>query len=134
MKKHESVSHTVVSNSLWPHWLQPTRLLCPQNSPGKNTEVGNHSLGHLPNPWTEARSPALLADSLPSEPQSTLLNCHIQGRQLKFSSSKMYMFKFDHCKRGYCDLRTAPIPYQTPLFCFEIRSNCLSQRSEHITS
>ena len=43
------------------------------------------------------------------------INCHIQGRQLQFSSSKMYMFKVDHCKRGYCDLRTALIPYQTPL-------------------
>ena len=29
-----------VSNSLWPHGQQPTRLLCPCNSPGKNTGVG----------------------------------------------------------------------------------------------
>ena len=27
-----------------PHRLQPTRLLCPWNSPGKNTGVGSHSL------------------------------------------------------------------------------------------
>ena len=26
------------------HRLQPTRLLCPWNSPGKNTGMGNHSL------------------------------------------------------------------------------------------
>ena len=25
---------------LWPHGLQPVRLLCPWNSPGKNTELG----------------------------------------------------------------------------------------------
>ena len=27
---------------LWPHGLQPTRLLCPQDFPGKNTGVGCH--------------------------------------------------------------------------------------------
>ena len=27
-------------NSLWPHGLQPTRLLCPWNFPSKNTGVG----------------------------------------------------------------------------------------------
>ena len=39
----ESESHLVVSNSLQPHGLYPTRLLCPWNSPGKNARVGNHS-------------------------------------------------------------------------------------------
>ena len=34
----------VISDSLWPHWLQPARLLCPWNSPGKNAGVGFHSL------------------------------------------------------------------------------------------
>ena len=34
---HVCVSHSVVSNCLWPHGLQPTRLLCPWNSPGNNT-------------------------------------------------------------------------------------------------
>ena len=40
----ESVGHSVMSNSLWPHGLQPTRLLCPWNSPGKNNGVGCHFL------------------------------------------------------------------------------------------
>ena len=35
---------SVVSDSLRPHGLQPTRLLCPWNSPGKNTEMGCHFL------------------------------------------------------------------------------------------
>ena len=39
-----SVSCSVVSNCLQPHGLQPARLLCPWNFPGKNTEVGGHSL------------------------------------------------------------------------------------------
>ena len=29
---------------LWPHGLYPTRLLCPWDSPGKNTGVGCHFL------------------------------------------------------------------------------------------
>ena len=35
---------SVVSNSLQPHGLSPARLLCPWDSPGKNTAVGNHVL------------------------------------------------------------------------------------------
>ena len=35
-----SVSCSVVPDSLWPHGLQPTRLLCPWDFPGKDTGVG----------------------------------------------------------------------------------------------
>ena len=47
--KRESVSCSVVSDSLRPHGLWPTRLLWPwtspgKTSPGKNTGVGCHSL------------------------------------------------------------------------------------------
>ena len=38
------VSHSVVSDSLTPQGLQPARLLCPWDSPGKNTGVGSPSL------------------------------------------------------------------------------------------
>ena len=38
------VSHSVVSDSLCPHGLQPARLLCSWDSPGKNTGVGCHFL------------------------------------------------------------------------------------------
>ena len=44
LKEVESISHLVVSDFLGPHGLQPTRILCPWNSPGKNTRVGSHSL------------------------------------------------------------------------------------------
>ena len=33
-----------MSDSVWPHWWQPTRLLCPWDSPGKNIGVGCHFL------------------------------------------------------------------------------------------
>ena len=35
---------SVMSDSLRPHGLQPARLLCPWDSPGKNTGVGGHAL------------------------------------------------------------------------------------------
>ena len=38
------LSCLVMSDSLRPHELQPARLLCPWNSPGKNTGVGCHAL------------------------------------------------------------------------------------------
>ena len=44
MLKNESVRHSVLSNSLQPHGLQPARLLCLWNSPGKSTEVCCHFL------------------------------------------------------------------------------------------
>ena len=37
-------SCTVVPDSLGPHGLQPTRLLCPWDFPGKSTGVGCHCL------------------------------------------------------------------------------------------
>ena len=39
-----ALSHSVVSDSLRPHGLQPTRLLCPWDSPGKNPGVGCQAL------------------------------------------------------------------------------------------
>ena len=46
-----SVSCSVMSDSLRPHGLWPTRFLCPWDSPGKNTGVSCHFLlqGIFPN-------------------------------------------------------------------------------------
>ena len=57
----ESVSRSVLSNSLWPHGLQPARL-SPRNSPGKNVGVSGlpfPSPGDPPNPGIKFVSPAL---------------------------------------------------------------------------
>ena len=40
-------SHSVMSDSLWPHGLWPTRVLSPWDFPGKNTGVGCHFLLQL---------------------------------------------------------------------------------------
>ena len=54
-----SISHSVVFDSLQLHGLYPTRLLCPWNSPDKNTVVGNHSLLY-PVFQTQGSNPGLL--------------------------------------------------------------------------
>ena len=69
--KSQSVSHSVVFNSLGSHGLSPARLPCPwDSSPGKNTGVGHHSLLQAIF-LTQGLNPHLLhcpEDSLPSEP------------------------------------------------------------------
>ena len=68
---------SAMSNALQPHGLQPTRLLCPWNFPGKNTGMGCHFLlqGIFP---TYRSNPHLLhhlhwqADSLPLVPPGKL--------------------------------------------------------------
>ena len=59
----------VVSDSLRPHGLWPTRLLCPWDSPGMNTGVGCHALlqRNLLDPGIELGSPALQMVSLSTE-------------------------------------------------------------------
>ena len=61
---------SVISNSLQPYGLQPTMLLCPWDSPGKNTGVDSHYL--LQQTFlTYGSNPCLLhwqTNSLPSEP------------------------------------------------------------------
>ena len=54
--------------TLWPHRLQPTRFLCPWNSPDRNTGVGHHFLlqGILP---TQGSNPALCF------PKASLIFC-----------------------------------------------------------
>ena len=71
LRMHARSVASVVSDSVGPHGLWPTRLLCPWDSPGKNTGVGCHFLlqGNLPYPGIKPRSPALQADSLPTELQ-----------------------------------------------------------------
>ena len=64
----ESVTRSVVSDSLQPHGLKSSRLLCPWDSPGNNTGVGSHFLLQGSSwPGIEPRSPVLQADSLLSE-------------------------------------------------------------------
>ena len=90
-----------MSDSLWPHRQQAAKLLCPWNSPGKNTGVGSHSLlngsqfssvqslsgVHLfANPWIAVRQASLSITNSRSSPKlmsiesvmpsSHLILCH----------------------------------------------------------
>ena len=97
------LSRSVVSISLQPLGLQPTRLLCPWNFPGKNTWVGCHFFlqGIFP---TQGSNPRLLCllhwrvDSLPTE---------LSGKQ------------FTGCDQRTLTLRDK-IEWGQPLFCFVV--------------
>ena len=56
-------SRSVVSNSLWPHGLQPTRLLHPCNLPGKSTGMGCHFLLQVSQMWNFKSSPNEVSSS-----------------------------------------------------------------------
>ena len=78
-RKHVHVCSVAQScQTLWPQGLQPTRVFCPWDSPGKNTGVGCYSLlqeifpTHRSNPF-----PSLQADSSLSEPPGKPRRQHI---------------------------------------------------------
>ena len=62
-KKRFILNHPVLSNSLQPHGLWPTRLLCPWDFLGKNNGVGCHFLltGIFP---TQGSNPCLLSSCI----------------------------------------------------------------------
>ena len=64
------LSHSVMSDTLQPHGLQPSRFLCPWGFSRQEYWSGLPCPppGDLPNQGIEPRSPALQADSLLSEP------------------------------------------------------------------
>ena len=64
------LSHSVESDSSWPHGLQPTRLLCPWGFSRQEYWSGLPCPppGDLPNPGITPRSPTMQADSFLSEP------------------------------------------------------------------
>ena len=65
----QECSYSVMSDSLWPPGLQPARLLCPWDSPGKNTRVGCHFLFR---PRDQTLVSCIAGRSLPSErPEKT---------------------------------------------------------------
>ena len=62
-----------MSNSVRPHRRQPTRLLCPWDSPGKNTGVGCHFLLQC----MKVKSESEVAQSCPTF--SDLMDCSLPG-------------------------------------------------------
>ena len=62
-----------MSDSVRPHKWQPTRLSCPWDSPGKNTEVGCHFLLHC----MKVKSESEVAQSCPT--LSDPMECSLPG-------------------------------------------------------
>ena len=62
-----------MSNSVWSHRRQPTRLPCPWDSPGKNTGVGCHFLLQC----MEVKSESEAAQSCPTP--SDPMDCSLPG-------------------------------------------------------
>ena len=93
----ESVSRSVISDSVRPHGQKPIRLLCPWDSPGKNTGSLCPSPEDLPSPGIKPGSPALQANSLPSDPLKEVLKCVEHTQILK---GEIYGFSFSYCSWG----------------------------------
>ena len=68
------LSHSVMSSSLWPHGLQPARLLCSWGFSRQEYWSGLPCPppGDLPNPGIEPRSPVLQADSFSQSVSSVI--------------------------------------------------------------
>ena len=65
-----------MSNSVWPHRWQPTRLPCPWDSTGKNAGVSCHFLLQCMKVKSESEIPSVMSDSSrPHRLQPTRLLC-----------------------------------------------------------
>ena len=76
------LSCSIMSNSLWPHGLYPTRLLFPWGFCKQEYWSGLPCPppGDLFKPGSEPRSPAVQADSLPSEPPVKSLELRVTSK------------------------------------------------------
>ena len=118
----------VVSDSLQSHGLQPTRLLCPWNFPGKNTRVGCHFFlqGIFPTQGSNPRVLSLL-HWRPFAIQQALVVCFIQCVSVH---PKLLLYPFPKSK----------LPLQEPLvcilcvcFCFVNKFLCVIFQILHIS-
>ena len=99
MYKHV-LSHSVMPNSLRPHGLHPTRLLCPWGFSREECWSGLPfpSPGDLPNPEVQPRPPTLQVDSLPAEQPGKPTYTHIPA--YKFASLVAQLCKESSCNAG----------------------------------
>ena len=80
---------SVVSDSVWPHRQQPTRLPRPGDSPGKNTGVGCHFLLQCMKVKREsevAQSCPTLSDPMDCSPPGSSIHGSFQARILEWGA------------------------------------------------
>ena len=109
------VRHSVVSDSLQPHGLQPARLFCPWDFPGKNTGVSCHFLQGIFS--TQGSNSCVLhqqSGSLPLHHQGSLLKHMLAGKQVCISNDHFvfirtcYFFSYLCCSR---DIQRGRVKY-----------------------
>ena len=80
---------SVVSDSVWPHRRQPTRLPRPWDSPGRNTGVGCHFLLQCMKVKSEsevAQSCVTVSDPMDCSPPSSSIHGIFQARVLEWGA------------------------------------------------
>ena len=80
--------HSVVSDSSWPHGLQPTRLLSPWDFPGKSTGVGCRCLLHT---YIKSLPAEGVSFSLSISESITKIFCLFVGLIFTSSESELYL-------------------------------------------
>ena len=105
----------VLSDSLRPQGLQPTRLLCPWGFSRQEYQDGFSCPppGDLPNPGIKPRSPAFQADSLLSESPGKPKNTRVSSLsffQRIFPTWELY-WGFPHCRWILYQLSYRESPY-----------------------
>ena len=89
------LSLLVMSHSLQPHGLQPARLLCPWNFPGKNTGMGCHALLQIF--LTQRLNPCLFClllwqvSSLPPVPPGRSSSCIMKWKWKSLSCVQLFV-------------------------------------------
>ena len=94
---------SVLSDSVRPHGLQPTRLLCPWDSPGKNTGVGCHFLLQCIKVESEsevAQSCLTLSDPMDCSPPGSSIHGIFQARVLEWGAIAFSIIKTTGNKKG----------------------------------
>ena len=110
------VSHSVMSNSLQPHGLWPARLLCPWDSPSKNTGVDCYSFlqRNFPN---QGSNPGLL--------HCRQVLYHLSYREVTYNCSAAY-HKFRSivsifiCLKVLSDFFISPLVFCSTLFTLHV--------------
>ena len=93
----------VVSDSVWPHRWQPTRLPHPRDSPGKNTGVGCHFLLQCMKVKSESEVAQLcptLSDSMDCSLPGSSVHGMFQARVLECGTIAFSPFPLRGQKRG----------------------------------
>ena len=107
---------SVVSNSLLPHGLQPTRLPCLRGLSRQEYWCGLPCPppGESSNPRIEPRSPSLQGDSLPSESPEKLKNTRVGNLSLlqgNFPAQRLNWYPL-HCRQILYELSQQGSPFE----------------------